>query len=73
LVNNQEQDLTSDHQQENILNILINVAPIFQKALSFDSMIGITDTEKVIGNFPGTKVKIDGDIIGMPLPRRCNL
>ena len=68
MVNNQEQDLTSDHQQENILNILINVAPIFQKALSFDSMIGITDTEKVIGNFPGTKVKIDGDIIGMPLP-----
>ena len=64
---NQEQQLVNDNQEEDILNILIKVAPILQKALPFDCMIGITDREKFIGNIQGTKIKID-NLIGVILP-----
>lgn len=68
MISNEEQNLTSEYLQEDILDTLIKVAPIFQKGLPFDCMIGISDTEKFIGYVPGTEIKMDGGFIGTKLP-----
>ncbi|KUO78271.1 MAG: hypothetical protein APF81_25315 [Desulfosporosinus sp. BRH_c37] len=71
MISNTEEHLTSDNnddRSEAILDILIKVAPIFQQGISNDCMIGITDREKFIGYFPGTKMKMDRDITGMTIP-----
>lgn len=55
--------------EDNILETLITVAPIFQKLIPLDCMIGVTDTEKFIGYIPGREVKMPMDILGMAIPK----
>lgn len=66
---NREQYLSSDNHQKDILYYLIQAAPIIQKAIPLDCMMGITDTEKFLCQINGKKMKIDGDVVGMPLPK----
>ncbi|AGL01785.1 methyl-accepting chemotaxis protein [Desulfoscipio gibsoniae DSM 7213] len=61
-------DLQNQPKPETLLDALIKAAPIIQKLLPLDSMIGITDKEKFIGYIPGREVKMPGEIIGMKVP-----
>lgn len=51
-----------------LLEALAILAPVIQKVIPIDTMVGITDQTKFIAYSPGEKVAIPGDIVGMDIP-----
>ncbi|MDA8441337.1 MAG: methyl-accepting chemotaxis protein [Peptococcaceae bacterium] len=60
---NEDRQLSND-----ILECVLKSAPYFQKAVPLDNMIGVSDTEKFLGFFPGQKINMPFDVVGVPLP-----
>jgi len=61
-------DLQTQTQPETLLEALIKAAPILQKLVPLDCMIGITDKEKFLSYLPGREIILPGDIVGMKIP-----
>lgn len=55
-------------ESENLLDIIVKLAPAIQKLIPLDCMIGITDIQKFICYVPGEKIKTPADITGMDIP-----
>jgi len=61
-------DLQNQPKPETLLDALIKAAPIIQKIVPLDCMIGVTDKEKFLSYIPGREMMLPGDIIGMKIP-----
>lgn len=57
----------------NYLDNLVKLAPIIQKLIPLDNMIGIADREKFIYAIYGREMKIDLDLPGMTIPKGDSL
>ncbi len=53
-----------------ILDAMILVAPFLQKVIPLDCMIGITDTRCFKTLLVGERIRIDADMVGVPIPEQ---
>jgi len=70
---NTEQEKLSDKEADsarNLLEVLVYIAPFFQKLVPLDCMVGIADTEKFLTIVPGKEIRPKVDITGRPVPRQ---
>lgn len=58
----------SSEEREDLLHKMIDVAPVIQKLMPFDCMIGITDTKKFLYSIYGEKIRFDFELAGKELP-----
>ncbi|MCD8502520.1 MAG: methyl-accepting chemotaxis protein [Bacillaceae bacterium] len=56
-----------DHNNTDLLNQFIKLAPVIQKLFPMDCMLGIADREKFIHYLPGSEMRMPSDITGMSL------
>jgi Methyl-accepting chemotaxis protein len=56
-------------EQENLIDIIVELAPALQKLVPLDCMVGVTDTQKFIRYIPGKKIKAPIDITGSDIPK----
>lgn len=68
LVNSFNDSYTSEEQK--LIDALLLVAPLIQKIMPLDCMLGLTDTQKFIKVFPGEKIKMDHDVTGTVVPKQ---
>ncbi len=57
-------------EETSTMDALMLVAPLIQKILPLDCMVGITDTRKFLKVFFGEKIKMDFDLVGMEVPEQ---
>lgn len=63
------QDLKA-REEEQIIEAIALAAPLLQKALPIDCMIGIADTQKFVKYFPFQKNNLNLELVGNPVPEQ---
>lgn len=70
---NPEQENMLDNEEntaQSLLDVLVYLAPFFQKLVPLDCMVGISDTENFLAIVPGKEIRPKVDITGHPVPRQ---
>ncbi len=69
-INSIENTLLQNSEEQDIIDALSLVAPLIQKVMPLDCMIGITDTKKFHNIFFGNKIKLDLNPVGLDVPEQ---
>ena len=63
--------MNKEIENQKYLEFLCNLAPMLQKLIPLDCIIGIADTEKILQSLPGKNISLPTNNIGMLLPKEA--
>lgn len=63
--------MNKEFENEKYLEFLCNLAPMLQKLIPLDCIIGIADTEKILQSLPGKNISLPTNNDGMLLPKEA--